>query len=74
LFAIDVGWTERASQMIETGEYRYISPVFLYDKKTGAVTRLLHAELINNLALDGIDTIAASKFLSIEALKETTCN
>ncbi|SFM67028.1 phage protease [Nitrosomonas communis] len=66
LFAVDVEWTERASQMIDAGEYRYISPVFLHDKKTGAVTRLLHAALTNNPALDGMDAVAASQFLSIE--------
>ncbi|TYP84728.1 MULTISPECIES: phage protease [Nitrosomonas] len=65
LFAVDVEWTERASQMIEAGEYRYISPVFTYDKKTGAIKRLLNAALTNNPALDGMDAVAASQFLSI---------
>ncbi|MDV6343266.1 phage protease [Nitrosomonas sp. Is37] len=54
LFAIDEKWTERASQMIEAGEYRYIS-LFLFITKDRAVTRLLHAALINNPALDGVD-------------------
>ncbi|AKH39407.1 hypothetical protein AAW31_02265 [Nitrosomonas communis] len=66
LFAVDVEWTERANQMIEAGEYRYISPVFTYDKKTGAIKRLLNAALTNNPALDGMDAVAASQFLSIE--------
>lgn len=66
LFAVDVEWTERASQMIQAGEYRYISPVFTYDKKTGAIKRLLNAALTNNPALDGMDAVAASQFLSIE--------
>ncbi len=66
LFAVDVEWTERASQMIQAGEYRYISPVFTYDKKTGAIKRILNAALTNNPALDGMDTVAASQFLSIE--------
>lgn len=66
LYAIDVEWTERATQMIDGGEYRYISPVFTYNKKTGQVTRLLHAALTNNPALDGMDAVAAAQFLSIE--------
>lgn len=70
LFAVDVEWTERATQMIEGGEYRYISPVFAYDKKTGKVLRLLHAALTNNPALDGMDAVAASQFefLNMEKL------
>lgn len=66
LYAIDVRWTERATAMIEAGEYRYISPVFAYDKKTGAVLRLVNAALTNNPALDGMDAVAAS-FLAQES-------
>lgn len=62
LYAVDVEWTERATQMIEGGEYRYISPVFTYDKKTGKIKRLLHAALTNNPALDGMDAVAASQY------------
>jgi phage I-like protein len=36
LFVVDHGWTECASQIIKAGEYRYISPVFTYNKKIGA--------------------------------------
>lgn len=68
LYAIDVEWTERATQMIDGGEYRYISPVFTYNKKTGQVTRLLHAALTNNPALDGMDAVAASQFFNQEKL------
>ncbi|WP_305965658.1 phage protease [Marinobacter salsuginis] len=40
LYAVDVEWTARATAMIEGDEYRYLSPVFKYDKN-GAVTELL---------------------------------
>jgi phage I-like protein len=63
LYAIDVEWTERASQMIAGGEYKYISPVFAYDKKTGAIKNLFNAALTNNPALDGMDAVAASQLL-----------
>ncbi len=43
-----VAWTERAGNFIAAQEYRYLSPVFDYDKKTGAVLRLLGAGLTNN--------------------------
>jgi phage I-like protein len=63
LWAVDVRWTERARQMIAAGEYRYLSPVFLYDRRTGAVTRLLHAALTNDPALDGMAAVAAARQL-----------
>lgn len=59
LYAVDVQWTERAAAMIAAGEYLYLSPVFTYDKKTGAVLRLINAALTNNPALDGMDAVAA---------------
>lgn len=62
LYAVDVEWTERATDMIEGGEYRYISPVFTYDKKTGAIKSLLNAALTNNPALDGMDAVAANQY------------
>lgn len=65
LYATNVEWTDRAAGMIESCEYKYISPVFLYDKKTGAVKKLLHAALTNDPALDGMDAVAASQFASL---------
>ena len=51
--------------MIESGEYKYISPVFTYDRKTGAVKSLINAALTNNPALDGMDAVAASQFTQL---------
>lgn len=59
LYAVAVRWTARASQLIEAGEYRYISPVFGYDKQSGVVTELLMAALTNYPALDGHSDLAA---------------
>lgn len=67
LYAVDVEWTARAKEMIEAGEYKFISPVFSYNKKTGAIMRLLNAALTNNPALDGMDEVtaqAASRLLT----------
>lgn len=52
LFAVDMQWTARAKQMIEAGEYAYLSPVIAYDKTTGVVTGLINAALTNIPALD----------------------
>jgi hypothetical protein len=48
LLGSSVKWTARATAMIKAGEYRYISPVFQYNKETGAVIRLINAALTNN--------------------------
>lgn len=51
LYATDVEWTVSAAAMIVSKEYRYLSPVFTYDK-SGRVAVLLHVALTNNPALD----------------------
>lgn len=47
-----VEWTPKAKAAIEAREYRFISPVFTFDKKTRAVTRILRAGLTNDPALN----------------------
>jgi phage I-like protein len=51
LFALSVQWTERALGMIQANEYKYISPVLLYDKSTGEVKDLLNAALVGRPGL-----------------------
>lgn len=48
----DVTWTETAAAHLAKGEYRFISPVFSFDKSTGVVTDLLHVALTNTPGLD----------------------
>lgn len=65
LYATDVEWTAAASSHIKEREYRYISPVFSYDKQTGAVAQLHHVALTNYPAVDGMDALsdlAAARF------------
>lgn len=62
LYATDVEWTAAAAAAIEAREYRYISPVLTFDAKTGAVTGLLMAALVNYPALDGLSDLAAAHF------------
>lgn len=51
LFA-EIEWTEKAAAMIAAGEYKYLSPVFSYDKRTGEVLALRHVALVNDPGLD----------------------
>ncbi len=66
LFAVDVRWTARASAMIIAREYRYISPVFGFDAKTGEVQSLRSAAITNDPALDGLSDITAAKRIAGE--------
>lgn len=49
----EVQWTDRARQMIADKEYRYLSPVLIYDE-AGNVRGLHSAALTNAPALDGM--------------------
>lgn len=76
LFAVGVKWTDAAKASIQADEYRYISPVFNYDKLTGAVLRLHNAALTNNPALDGMESAVALRHMEdqageLEALRKT---
>lgn len=59
LFATDVAWTAKAKAHIEAGEYKFISPVFQFDRATGDVLQAEMAALTNTPALDGMDAVAA---------------
>ena len=64
LYATDVRWTDAAAAMIKDGEKRYISPVFGWDKKTGAVLSVVMAGLVNNPGLDGLSDLSALSALA----------
>lgn len=59
LFATAPNWTEKAAAMVAAREYRYLSPVFSYDPRTGEVLDLLHVALTNYPALDGMGSLSA---------------
>lgn len=59
LWAVGVDWTALAAQDIASKAYRFISPVFSYDPKTGRVQKLFHAALTNDPGLDGLTDLAA---------------
>lgn len=59
LYIIEPDWTALAAERIEAKEFRYVSPVFSYDKQTGRVLQLYHAALTNNPGVDGLTDLAA---------------
>lgn len=67
VWATNIQWTAAARQMIESGEYRYTSPVFTYDEKTGEVTSLFNVALTNTPAIDGMDAVAACAIAALSA-------
>lgn len=70
LFALNVRWTPSARAHLKNDEYRFISPVFHYDKQTGRPTKLRHFALTNDPAVDGMDKVAVLK----SALTNTKTN
>jgi len=49
--------TARAAQFVANGEYRYFSPVFLFDPVTGDVLDLQMGALTNTPAIDGMQAL-----------------
>lgn len=52
-----VEWTPRAAEQVENREYRYLSPVFTYQKSTGRILEVVSAGLTNspNLRLQALN-------------------
>jgi phage I-like protein len=66
LFALAVQWTANAQQMIEAGEYKYISPVIAFDKATGEVVDVMNAALVNIPNLD-LNPVAQERVARLNA-------
>lgn len=49
--------TAKAQQQIDEGEYRYFSPVFLYDQHSGEVLQMTMGALTNNPAIHGMQAL-----------------
>lgn len=54
----EVKWTAKAAEMIAADQYRYLSPVFTYDKTTGEPSDLLNVALTNFPAIDAATAAA----------------
>ena len=66
LFAVNVQWTANARRMIEAGEYKYLSPVIVFDKNTGEVRDVLNASLVNIPCLD-LNPVAQERMAALNA-------
>lgn len=62
IYALNVQWTDEAQADIAAKRYRYVSPVIAFDQKTGTVTAVLMAALVNYAAIDGLSDLAAAHF------------
>jgi len=58
LWAI-VAWTEKAKQYLESGEYRYFSPVFSARKSDGKVMKIMNVALTNSPKINHLNPIIA---------------
>ena len=68
-----VEWTERGREAVASREYRYLSPVFEYEKDTRRITRLLSAGLTNspNLRMQALNQQGQEKEeTTIDTLKQ----
>ncbi|MBN26266.1 MAG: phage scaffold protein [Alteromonadaceae bacterium] len=74
LFIKNVEWTDAALKAIKAKEYRYISPVFSYNKKTGEVVSLRHIGITNDPAIDGMQDLIALKSTQSTNQPEQTMN
>ena len=52
-------WTSRALDFIKNGEYKFLSAVFPYDKRTGEPLSLHSAALVNRPGIDGMQALEA---------------
>lgn len=50
LWAVDIEWTDDTRKALEAREFRFFSPAFMHDKKTGRIMRLINVALTNNPA------------------------
>lgn len=66
LYMLNTQWTARAKQMIEAGEYLYLSPVITYDTKSGQITDVINGALTNIPALD-ISPVAQERVARLNA-------
>ena len=67
LYALKVQWTDKAQQMIDGGEYKYISPVIAYDGATGVVSGIVNAALTNIPSLE-MSPVATQTMARLSAL------
>lgn len=73
LYAQNPDWKAKAVAMIDADEYRYLSPVFTYDKKTGAPLNLISIALTNTPAIDGMSEVNLAAAMSGYLTQPESC-
>ena len=64
LWAVDVMWTDRARELLSSGEYRYFSPVIFWsDDNHSNLAALGPVALTNDPAMQGVSSLAATRNL-----------
>ena len=65
-----VEWTERGSASVTSREYRYLSPVFQYEKESNRILRLLSAGLTNspNLRITALNQQGEGEDMDIQKI------
>jgi phage I-like protein len=71
MFAVGIKWNDKAKTMIASREYRYISPVFTFDGKTGEVQRILSVAITNNPALPSLADLSQVAINSAQVAHST---
>jgi len=64
LYATAPDWKEKAAAMIDADEYRYLSPVFIYDETTGTPTNIISVALTNTPAIDGMAAVSLAALMA----------
>lgn len=74
LYALAAQWTPRAKEFIKSEEYKYVSPLIVYDEKTGEVTDVLNAALVGrpNLDLEPLALAQLSQLIADFSTRSTT--
>lgn len=65
LFATNPAWTAKAKAHIAAQEYKFISPVFEFDAKTGEIQAIKMAALTNTPGLDGMDPVSGAALAAL---------
>lgn len=66
LWAVNVRWTAEADAKLRAGEWRFMSPAFLFEKASGRVLELINVAICNLPATRQLDAlVAASKDVGV---------
>ncbi len=60
LWAVGIKWTPDALKYVTNRDYRYTSNAFLFDRKSGAITRYLNFGLVNDPAAKNLPALVAA--------------